>query len=183
MCHTKYPTATDIAEMRARGYTVKTISEAESLLPRTLMRDDLITRIRTAFHGVSLGNGVGLVEGQALDDYDDAETCAAIRARDEKEDWTKFGPQLLRECQSSLSFCDAEGMRFHLPAFLIQGLLEEIDPPIFDLTYKPGENAERFSLLSPEQRAIVRDYLRFIIDDPDEDDEDLRAAIEGCWSE
>lgn len=183
MCYSRYPTAEDIAEMRARGYDVETIDEAESLLPRTHMRDVLIARIRTAFHGVTLGNGVGLMEGQALDDYEDAETCAAIRAKDEKEDWAKLDPELLHQCQSSLSFFDAEGMRFHLPAFLIQGLLEEIDPPIFTLT--GNRLLYRFTLLSPGQRAVVRDYLRFMIDDPDGSyhKKDLLTAIAGYWAE
>ena len=73
-------------------------------------------------------------------------------------------------------------MRFHLPAFLIQGLLEEIDPPILTFT-NPSLNS-RFSLLSPEQLTIVRDYLRFMADDPDCPwKEDIHAALDGYWAE
>lgn len=182
MRHSKYHTAEEIAEMRARGYDFTYLAKLEAC-PRNGLRNDLIDRIRSAFQGVTLGNGVGLMEGQALDDYEDAETCAAIRAKDEKEDWSKLDAELLHQCQSSLSFFDAEGMRFHLPAFLIQGLLEEIDPPIFALTR--NSLLERFTLFSPEQRAIVRDYLRFMVDDPDESyhKQDLLIAIAGYWAD
>ena len=184
MRYSKYPTPQDIGKMRASGYDAAIIASAEALLPRTLIRDHLITRIRAAFHGVTLGDGVGLAEGQAIDDYEDADTRAAVRAGDEKDDWSKFGPQLLRQCQSSLSFFDAPGMRFHLPAFLIAALREDIDDPVFTLTYPPSlERGGIFDLMSPEQRSVIRDYLLFMTGDPDEDDADLHAALHGYWSE
>src|SRR5688500_17196676 len=78
--------------------------------------------IREAFAGVKLGNGIGLQEAQGIDDYADKETCARYRAGDEKEDWTRIPAEELSRCNSSLSFFDAEGMRFHLPAFLVAEL-------------------------------------------------------------
>ena len=44
--------------------------------------------VHSAFDGVTLGDGVGLFEGQGLDDYADAATRARYRAKDEKEDWS-----------------------------------------------------------------------------------------------
>ena len=53
--------------------------------------------------------------GQGLDDdYEDAATCEALRLTDEKDDWSKIAVADLNQCYSSLSFFDAEGMRFHL---------------------------------------------------------------------
>ena len=78
--------------------------------------------VRRAFYGVTLGNGVGLLHGQGLDYYADRQTLAQYRAKDEKLDWTRIGVTELNRCHSSLSFFDAEGMRFHLPAYLIADL-------------------------------------------------------------
>jgi hypothetical protein len=46
---------------------------------------------RDAFRGVTLGSGIGLLQGQGLDDYADAQTLAQYRAKDEKLDWTRIG--------------------------------------------------------------------------------------------
>lgn len=78
--------------------------------------------VRSAFQGVTLGNGIGLWQGQGLDDYANSETLARYRAQDEKVDWSRIPASELDSCHSSLSFFDAEGMRFHLPAYLIADL-------------------------------------------------------------
>jgi hypothetical protein len=51
-------------------------------------RASLISEIASAFAGVRLGGGVGLLEAQGLDDYADAEERKALRERDEKDDRT-----------------------------------------------------------------------------------------------
>ena len=116
--------------------------------------------IRAAFHGVRLGNGVGLWQGQALDDYADAATEAKYREKDEKDDWSKISADELNHCYSSPSFFDAEGMRFHLPAFLIADLegTYRMDV-VFHVTDFSFGMASRFALLSGQQRHAVREYL------------------------
>jgi hypothetical protein len=118
--------------------------------------------IRAAFHGVRLGNGVGLMEGRGLDDYADKATLEKYRAKDEKEDWSKIPFKKLNQYGGSLAFFDPEGMRFHLPAYLvadIEGLLTcDI---LFHLTYVGSAATSRFALLSKSQRQAVREYLSF----------------------
>ena len=120
----------------------------------------VIKLIRAAFHGVRLGKGVGLMQGEGLDDYANEETLAKYRAKDEKEDWAKIPANELNRYCSSLSFFDSEGMRFHLPAFMIADIegtfLQDI---LFHLTYFENEALSRFSLLSKPQRLAVREYL------------------------
>lgn len=84
--------------------------------------------IESAFAGVTLGNGIGLQEAQGLDDYADEATCAAYRATDEKDDWHRLSTETLNRCSSSLSFFDPEGMRFHLPAFLLTEFHDDYYP-------------------------------------------------------
>ena len=82
--------------------------------------ESLIRLIDEAFDGVVLGDGIGLWEAQGLDDMDDVETCANLRAKDEKEDWRKITDDDLNACSSSPSFFDAAGFRFHLAAFILK---------------------------------------------------------------
>ena len=116
--------------------------------------------VREAFQGVTLGNGVGLRQGQGLDDYEDAATRAALRLSDEKDDWTNISGADLNRCYSSLSFFDAEGMRFHLPAYLIADLEGTFDHDMdFHLFYFESGEDERFRLLNEEQRDAIRQFL------------------------
>ena len=68
--------------------------------------------IRAAFRDVRLGDGIGLMQGKGLDDYADKKTVVKYRLQDEKDDWSKIPAEKLNDCHSSLSFFDAEGMRF-----------------------------------------------------------------------
>jgi hypothetical protein len=85
-------------------------------------KDRALSLVRSAFQGVTLGKGVGLRQGQGLDDYADERSLATYRAQDEKLDWSAIPVADLDQCYSSLSFFDADGMRFHLPAYLVADL-------------------------------------------------------------
>jgi hypothetical protein len=182
----KYPSPDEIAEMRASGYDPTTIAEAEQLLSRRDEAEKVVETIEDSFVGVKLGGGVGLQHGQGLDDYADAATCATYRESDEKDDWGRISTEMLNRCNSSLSFFDAEGMRFHLPAFLIADLRGDYRMGMaFRLTHS-WENFEmQFSLLSSNQRRAVRSYLLHIVDDPDYqfDRPSILRALDDYWIE
>ncbi len=84
--------------------------------------DKLIQKIHHVFDGVTLEDGIGLHEGQGLDDYATPEECKKLREKDEKLDWKKVQVLDLYQCNTSLSFFDAKGMRFHLAPFLLRAL-------------------------------------------------------------
>ena len=120
----------------------------------------LCEMIRRAFADVRLGGGVGLREGQAIDDRFDAATRASFRASDEHDDWSRITAEELWRCSSSLSFFDAEGMRFHLPAYMIADLRGTCSWVVtVAVTCLDSRKLEQFELLSPEQRIAVRGYL------------------------
>ena len=135
--------------------------------------------VREAFAGVTLGGGVGLSEAQALEDYASNEVRAACRAGDEKSDWSAIPLKDLNRHSGSPSFLDAEGMRFHLPAYMIADLdgdyRHEFAP------YLRGCQ-ERFSLLTPLQRNAVEMYLRAISEkeNPPSYQDDIERAL-GEW--
>jgi hypothetical protein len=128
----------------------------------------VLNLIRTAFAGVTLGEGVGLRQGQGLDDYADAQTLAAYRAQDEQHDWSAISVEDLDQCNSSLSFFDPEGMRFHLPAYLIADLKQalKIADVLFHLVYSLDGAESRFEKLSRDQREAVRQFLLLRLSDP-----------------
>jgi len=140
--------------------------------------------IRGSFAGVQLGSGIGLREAQGIDDYEKKAAIASLRDRDEKHDWSAIAPADLTACASSLSFFDAEGMRFHLPAFLVAELEGSVFHcavfPLMDINeYKEGQYAS----LSTAQRRAVREFLLVIADDPEFEfeREGLRRALAEYW--
>jgi hypothetical protein len=178
-------TPDELTEMRARGYDRVLLEQASEVIERGKIADELIITISEAFRGVTLGNGVGLQQAQGLDDYEDEETCAAYREGDEKEDWRAISSDELNGCQSSLSFFDAEGMRFHLPAYMIAELRGEYDFGMsFCLTHLDAHGRTYFAALSTVQRKAVREFLLFLRDDPDYqlDRAEIDQALVSFWT-
>jgi catechol 2,3-dioxygenase-like lactoylglutathione lyase family enzyme len=180
------PYPEDTREMKARGYDPATIAEAEECVRRRAEGAKLCPMIEAAFSGVTLGNGIGLEQARALDDREDASIVAAYRACDEKEDWRRIPAEKLCALNDTLSFFDAEGMRFHLPAFLIADLRGEYERGLaFTLTHRGELEWERFRLLSVQQRRAVRAYLLHVADDPDKEFSraDILQALEEYWTD
>jgi hypothetical protein len=179
----KYPSPDDIAKMKATGCDPAMIPEAEQLSKRWLVAQQVCKAVETAFAGVKLGGGVGLQEAQGIDDYADAATCAAYRSTDEKDDWHRIPVEALNQCYSSLSFFDAEGMRFHLPAYLIADLHGDYE---FGMAFCLTQGSDHyFSLLTREQRSAVRAFLLHILDEPDcqFDRPHILRALAGYWAD
>ena len=180
----KYPTLKDVDEMRSRGFDPSVLAEQMELAKRGEALETLVAETYEAFAGVKLGSGVGLLEANGLDDYASEQKLAEYRAKDEKLDWRSIPIEKLNRYSSSLSFFDAEGMRFHLPAFLVadmQALYE------FDLIYNLVQSTlieVQCTLLTEKQRAVVRKYLEFALqaEDFEYDHEHIRRALENYWA-
>jgi hypothetical protein len=152
------------ADLEALGFVEVYPNDQRKMIDE---KDRVLSLIRSAFRGVTLGKGVGLRQGQGLDDYADDRALASYRAQDEKNDWSAISVIDLDRCYSSLSFFDADGMRFHLPAFLVadlEGSLQTADV-LFHLVYTAQGAASQFETLSPAQREAVRQYLLLRLSD------------------
>jgi hypothetical protein len=149
----------------------------------TVDTDRVLTLVRSAFRGVTLGNGIGLRQGRGLDDYADDHTLASYRADDEKNDWSVIPVAELDRCYSSLSFFDAEGMRFHLPAYLVADLEDSLQTAdvLFHLVYT---DKGRFDTLSTAQREAVRQFLLLRLSDNHRefDHPAIEAALANYWT-
>ena len=183
------PLHPEIAEMKARGYDPSTIAEAVAAIEQheklqaPAARIELL--IETAFAGVTLGGGVGLSEADGLDDYADDATLAAYRANDEKDDWHRIPVEALRHFNCSLSFFDAEGMRFHLPAYLLADLRGDYGFGMAFCLTQTSDYDYYFRLLSNAQRRAVRAFLLHILDDPDYefDHPHILRALNDYWTQ
>ncbi|QQL44614.1 DUF6714 family protein [Sulfuriroseicoccus oceanibius] len=179
-------TQAEIDDMRARGFDAETIRQAEFSEKRTAVADSLCDKVAEAFANVKLGDGVGLFEGQAIDNYETAEVRQQMRKKDEKEVWSQIESKHLNACHSSLSFFDSLGMRFHLPAFIVADLKGDYGMGMeFTLTHLDDYNRKKFGLLSPQQRQVVREYLQFLRQDPDSEFyyDDIDRALNEYWKE
>lgn len=171
------------ADLETRGFV-----EVFHADPRKLTdgKDRVLGLVRKAFEGVKLREGVGLRQGQGLDDYADERTLATYRAQDEKHDWSAIPVADLDRCYSSLSFFDADGMRFHLPAYLVadlEGSLRTADV-LFHLIYLTEYAVSRFATLSPAQREAVREFLLLRMSEPHRVFEHpmIEAALRDFWT-
>lgn len=141
-----------------------------------MTKQNLINTIKNAFQSVRLEDGIGLWEAQGIDDYADSKTLEELRKKDERINWENIPYKDLVDCQSSLSFFDAKGMRFCLPPFLIFDLLADeiyeeqgINAPdvLFTLSYKLNEDYQknRFSLFNKEQIGSIIHFLEYKLDE------------------
>ena len=179
-----YPTQKDLDDARAAGYDETTIVQLQQRFNLGIRATALRLAIAHAFADVQLGDGVGLYEAQGIDGYESKENCANYRARDEKTDWRRIKLEDLNRCNSSLSFFDAAGMRFHLPAFMHADLGEDVD---FDLLYHLTLSSmmeEKLALLNTAQRGVVIDYLNLALDDKYKQYswDDIIEALQTYWN-
>jgi hypothetical protein len=155
-------------------------------------RRRLLAAIDEAFCGVQLGDGVSLHETVLADNYGTEEQRRAAREPDEKHDWRRLAsdPDLRRIAGvGGLSFYDAAGLRFHLPAYLSlavtdfesDGAGNVLESLMFTLTHFSEHNAGRLSILTPAQRECVREVLLFLRREYELDDPHLDRAISGSW--
>lgn len=150
----------------------------ESFLPDDVRR--VIELIRAAFQGVVLGDGIGLRQADGIDGYLNEQKLAELRSQDEKLDWSAIPSEDLDRYYVSLTFFDADGMRFHLPAYLIADLRGELFMADV-LDYLTG--GSRFNNFSNAQRSAVKEFLWLRLADAASATEHARieAALLDYW--
>src|SRR5688572_15704193 len=125
----------------------------------------VIERIERAFLGVRLDDGVSLREADVIDNYGSEAERKKARDQDELEDWQRIPEDLISHHYWCLSFFDAKGMRFHLPAYMrfaLRHYKDSASASIDSTIYTLGYDDDRYSLLTPPQRVAVRQFLKFM---------------------
>ncbi|MGR3273783.1 DUF6714 family protein [Acaryochloris marina NIES-2412] len=146
-------------------------------------KEIVVNNIKFAFAEVMLGAGIGLWEAQAIDDYATEEEQKRNRHKDEKEAWNRLNCEDLQRCHSSLSFFDAEGMKFHLPAYIVASLENNVDDPLFHLTQLDDYAKSKLIALNPEQRQAIVMYLEWCLEQEEYEFEYpvIRRALGEYW--
>ena len=149
------------------------------------MRIESVSKtIESAFRGVKLGGGIGLFEAQAIDDYKDKEAQLLARENDEKADWARIKQDDLMLCESSLSFFDADGMRFHLPAFMLAELCGVGNGGVvFQLSQLNDYTKDRLTALNKLQVSAVIDFLKWCQEQEDYEFDlpHIKRALQNYW--
>lgn len=148
-------------------------------------RTAAIEKLKAAFAGVRLDDGIGLRQAQGIDNYEDQWVCARYRAEDEKDDWQRIPAAQLACCHSSLSFFDPKGMRFHLPAFIVAELEGTVNMHTeFHLVHLDDFARSKLVLLTPTQKEAIESCLWAMLDDQRFalEHENIARAIEDYWS-
>lgn len=145
----------------------------------------LIKQITEAFKDVLLDGGIGLSEADAIDAYKEESFKEKCRKQDEKHNWQAISTDALNNYYCSLSFFDAKGMRFHLPAFMIGEIKEEYRFGMaFSLTHLSDYTKSQFVLFNKEQRNAVKSFLEYLSVHPNYEFERpiIQSAIQTYWS-
>ena len=136
-----------------------------------MTKEEIIEEIRVAFKDVRLEDGVGLWEGQGLDDRADIQALLELRKKDERNDWNNITDKDLASCESSLYFLDAKGTRFCIPKFLIADIIKK-DPGVLlviDLQHyfnnERDDHQGKFSLFNGRQIQCIIYYLEYRMDE------------------
>lgn len=123
----------------------------------------VMEQIATAFAGVELGGGIGLIQADYNDCLESEDVSRGLAARDERRDWRKLTDAELSYCYVALSFTDAEGYRFLVPAFMCCDLRRCLRNDIYVTC--PEDVAEwgimKTALLNEEQRRAMEAYVAF----------------------
>ena len=143
--------------------------------------DAVIAQLSSAFADTTLGDGIGLLEANGLDDYASDKELRRHRESDEKLDWKRISSADLSRCYCSPTFFDPQGFVFHLPAFLVAELNDKHPYGFIDRLYDADEHPKGWrALLTGEQRDAIITTLKLIREHPNyqHELEDINTSLE-----
>lgn len=171
----------DVSELRSRTLNEELFDGHSQWVKLVPQLDALVQEIADAFEGTELGDGIGLLEANGIDDYASAAERAELRSRDEKTDWRRIESKTLNYCYAATAYLDARGFWFHLPAFLIAELNDQYGLNFIEIlintTRTPGSWHD---LLTQAQCAAIIKTLKLVAGHPDFSDllPNIDVAIE-----
>jgi hypothetical protein len=147
----------------------------------------IIAEIEAAFDGVEREDGVTLHEADVIDEYGSPEERQAARLEDAETRWQDVPDTDIENYDWVLSFFDAKGFRYYIPAFMTWTLrhYRTTDSLSSDTTiYTLNGLEDRFKLLTRSQRRAICRFLRYFAEEAGEFIEDqARVALEKGWGQ
>lgn len=161
-------TADDLEYLCGRARDESLVAAFEHWVRLSDQLDSVVHQIDDAFAGQTLGDGIGLLEADGIDNYASARERAELRSHDEKADWRRIDAETLNRCYAAPTYFDARGFVFHLPAFLIAELNDHYDYGFIDfLIGTIPDSPDWMHLLSAAQRNAIAATLYLIANHPD----------------
>lgn len=144
---------------------------------------ELIAHIEAAFAGVERGNGVTIHEAREIDRHSSRAERIAARALDTECSWQDVPSEALRRNDQYLVFLDAEGMRFYLPALMLQYLRgdEAVGDELVAALCVRNAPDKTFDILNGEQSHAVWAFLQHVAETDVYIEEDIHDACTRYW--
>ncbi len=153
----------------------------------------LIKAINQAFDGVELEDGVSLHETRVIDDYGSKSARQAARRYDTQTRWQDVPINWLADL-NGLSFFDAKGLRFYLPAYMVWTLenfhtttSNAAEGTIYRLCPHPRGQLRRhalalYQIFNEMQSRTICGFLRFMQDELDQSSGTrIQWALDDYW--
>lgn len=125
-------------------------------------KQELLDKINTAFKGVTLDGGTGLLKACDLEHRGRLETEIRDRIQEAK-DWREISAENANQCYGSLSFMDVKGTRFHLPVFMTYDIKGDMDYDVLGTIAMQILTPGVAESLTNEQRESVVEYINYML--------------------
>lgn len=134
---------------------------------------ELLKIIEIAFDRVTLCEGIGIYEAEAIDNYASDKEILKARKKDREswKRWDEIPTEVIETFYSALCFVDIQGMRFLLPAYMKFAVENynksdsaSVDSPIYALQSNPvfaEQNIDDY--FTNEQYEAFAKFLRFMV--------------------
>jgi hypothetical protein len=144
------------------------------LSAHTVDRDAIVREIVGAFDGVRRGDGISLHEAQVIEDHGSDNERVRARTLDAAERWQDVPGADIEAAYDILSFLDAAGFRYYLPAYMVWSLenfetseSRSVDHTIYSLALHEEPRLRqwqlgRFSVFDPRQAKAIARFLAFM---------------------
>ncbi|TGU71259.1 hypothetical protein E4633_13020 [Geomonas terrae] len=153
---------------------------------------DVIEQIKKAFRDVTLEDGVGILESDAIDGCVSDKRREQSRKNDYRQNWETIPEEVIAENYSALCFMDPKGLRFNLPAYMVFALKNfntsssaSVDAAIYALQKEPEELEDVWKIFTESQREAIAAFLKFMIIEAGEkcvDSWQASLAYEKAWA-
>ena len=150
-----------------------------------MAKDIILNHISEAFKDVKLEDGISISQARLMDDYRDTkENIKNARSIDNEQSWTEISKDKLEKLYDAITFLDAKGLRFYLPAYMAYGILyPDTGFPIGDyaISQLEGDTMERYHIFSPEQKVVIKEFLEFTLGEGDYFDTEIALKALEYW--
>lgn len=153
---------------------------------------EITDAIEAAFGDAALADGLSLHQAEALDHLQLPEVVRRARGLDTEERWQDIPDEKVEEFHFALTYLDPEGLRFHLPRYMVYALEHPgLDNPAVDAAVyacdfgdEIGEDVlAQFNAMSRSQMQVIARFLVHVAESGEESYDSLVAAmaIELFW--